>query len=544
MKRNLGKNMRAKFIKESLDFERGQDPKRSMGIGNEAHRVASELGIDMAELRSLWGIIGYLEPEMETGEDAPDKDDFAAHVWMIADDPGSWGVEKDSHFYEVIEWANHNVDDAWKIFNLDHNEVYEIHESRSFKRGRDPKHSIGIGKIASSPVIVGENTFFKNQNKKLSEDEIKRILRNPTKSKEENIAFNVMYPGEESPRFFFLKDLLNSNETFVYDGELYDFSEYYKMKESYNFERGKDPKSAMDIGMEPRTFHVGSVRYNRGSTTYLDKKLAKRVLRGEDTIYQNYFVNAPGHDNTKGFYIEELQDSKNPYFYIEYDGEIYPVIGKINESVSFERGKDPKDSLKIGLKSRAFPIESVYSGAQWVKGEELKLFLESVLNSNMGGFPEYAQSVRFKKDPNLKTLISEIWHIYELINMGFSGILWNDIFVPFYKPDLKENLEFERGQDPKKAMGIGRVRPYPGMSPKEFANWFEEEILTYGNPGDWGAMVDNLFNNDWETDQEVSIYLIDRNMDPELVRELIEMREYFNDSKYLNAIKNSWMDEI
>lgn len=28
--------MRAKFVKENLDFERGQDPKKSMGIGDEA----------------------------------------------------------------------------------------------------------------------------------------------------------------------------------------------------------------------------------------------------------------------------------------------------------------------------------------------------------------------------------------------------------------------------------------------------------------------------------------------------------------------------
>jgi len=101
-----------------------------------------------------------------------------------------------------------------------------------------------------------------------------------------------------------------------------------------------------------------------------------------------------------------------------------------------------------------------------------------------------------------------------------------------------ESVNFERGQNPSKAMGIGRVRPYPQMSPGEFADWFDEEIGEYLTTSDEAqAILDNLIGNDWESDEEVRGYLLDRNIERELVDEMIKMREYFNDKKYINKVR-------
>ena len=76
------------------------------------------------------------------------------------------------------------------------------------------------------------------------------------------------------------------------------------------------------------------------------------------------------------------------------------------------------------------------------------------------------------------------------------------------------------------------------MSPEEFADWFDEEIGEYLTTRDEAqAILDNLLGNDWESDEEVREYLLDRNIEKELVDEMIKMRDYFNDKKYINKIR-------
>ena len=106
-----------------------------------------------------------------------------------------------------------------------------------------------------------------------------------------------------------------------------------------------------------------------------------------------------------------------------------------------------------------------------------------------------------------------------------------------------ESVNFERGLDPRKAMEVGIVRPYPQMSPEEFGAWFEREILPYIDGDDYEAMVDNLFMNDWEDDHEVEKYLVDRGMERGLVRELLPMRDYFNDNDHLTEVYRVWKGE-
>ena len=99
-----------------------------------------------------------------------------------------------------------------------------------------------------------------------------------------------------------------------------------------------------------------------------------------------------------------------------------------------------------------------------------------------------------------------------------------------------KTVNFERGLDPKKAMGIGRVRPYPEMTPQQFKNWFWDEIIPYIDDDGVYAIHDNLIKNTWESDSEIYGYLFGRIKSDGIVSELIEMRDYFNDDDYINVL--------
>ena len=149
-----------------------------------------------------------------------------------------------------------------------------------------------------------------------------------------------------------------------------------------------------------------------------------------------------------------------------------------------------------------------------------------------------------RKGNFLKNLVDPSWNT-EYKYFRYKGEIYPIEFlsksIPFY-----ESYDFEGGKDPYKAIGIGRVRPYPEMSPESFADWFDEEIGEYLTTSDEAqAILDNLVGNDWETDEEVSKYLYDRNVDGDLIKDMLQMRDYFNDKKYINKIRLAkWIQEL
>jgi hypothetical protein len=137
----------------------------------------------------------------------------------------------------------------------------------------------------------------------------------------------------------------------------------------------------------------------------------------------------------------------------------------VNESVNFERGQDPKDAMGLGERSRLKKIfkEMIYylelTGVAYVEEEEGEgpLFL----------FRGPGSGVLSSVKRELKK--HGIWDYFE--NQYFSK-KHGDTFVYFYlKPEsvsilkdmnihwrdrMDESLNFERGQEPRDAMGIGK----------------------------------------------------------------------------------------
>jgi hypothetical protein len=104
---------------------------------------------------------------------------------------------------------------------------------------------------------------------------------------------------------------------------------------------------------------------------------------------------------------------------------------KVYESIGFQRGKSPKESLDIGLASKAFPIISIYFGSEWHMGIDAGEILKDILVKN--GSIKALISIMVNRDPDFKKVNSKIWSLAELEADGYSGIKWAHIFVPFQK---------------------------------------------------------------------------------------------------------------
>lgn len=99
---------------------------------------------------------------------------------------------------------------------------------------------------------------------------------------------------------------------------------------------------------------------------------------------------------------------------------------------------------------------------------------------------------------------------------------------------VSESMNFEREGTPyeKLKIGSGRWKPYPKMSVEEFQQWFESEIKPYYESElGFDMVLDNLINNDLESDEELAAYWKGEIPD-EAIKKLIPMRDYFMDFRY------------
>jgi len=101
---------------------------------------------------------------------------------------------------------------------------------------------------------------------------------------------------------------------------------------------------------------------------------------------------------------------------------------------------------------------------------------------------------------------------------------------------VNESANFERGQDPKKAMGIGS-RAYPNMPVREFVKWFQKEIVPYFNSDfDAEGLVMDVVNDEESSDDELRERWAEEEAPKEIINQLLDMRSYFWDWNYVQHI--------
>jgi len=157
----------------------------------------------------------------------------------------------------------------------------------------------------------------------------------------------------------------------------------------------------------------------------------------------------------------------------------------VYENIEFERGLEPKKSMNIGreyLLKKSFKSEreaglwvmnniGIVTNFEYTKDTPIKIegdfYTYTVLSNNLPKklvkyFNEWADSVRINGH------ISYDRHLlFQNFKAGLNIPGYN--IIPAYK---NESLDFERGQEPKDAMGIGRKAQRKFNSIPEAAKWF------------------------------------------------------------------------
>jgi len=110
------------FVNESINFERGQDPKSSMGIGNPLAQLANELGMTYAEIKQdkkdLENIVEASLDKLYNNAGYTDKD-YSFAFYTVADDPMAYDISRDSRLFTVALWADQHAKDAIRILRTE-----------------------------------------------------------------------------------------------------------------------------------------------------------------------------------------------------------------------------------------------------------------------------------------------------------------------------------------------------------------------------------------------------------------------------------------
>jgi hypothetical protein len=136
------------------------------------------------------------------------------------------------------------------------------------------------------------------------------------------------------------------------------------------------------------------------------------------------------------------------------------------ENIKFERNLDPKSSMNLGMDSKSYEIyevsvRTISNGGGDERSsfdldeEETISLLKRIPIMNKRDFLNY--SVKYLTDNghtssrNLYTTLSDLRERRFVEN--FEYFKYKDNYYPF--DEVNENLNFERGMEPKKSMGIG-----------------------------------------------------------------------------------------
>lgn len=496
--------MRAIKVNERIDFKRGQDPKGSMGIGLSS-KAFPIIGINIGYGWKKWSDAEEILKDLLSyiGE-------IPAHYNMVTvlKDPKYTGAVSETWLIRELKFMKYTgikCGDTFVPFGKSKSRVSQ-NESVSFERGKDPKEAMGIGKIK----------------------EIQRWLEYFHLDNRSNIAKS------------------DGGKYLVYVQGGITFS---------NFTKDHMPDMPTNFPMDVLTIG-GSFYMDRSDFTELPEQLTVNGVLD--------LSNYKGKSLPKKLFVERgltLTNVKNPLIISsgQIDGKIYMNswdfdritipdkfldqvtivntdnvinVNKLSETAQFQRDGDPLPQIGIGRnrfgKSKMGPgHEVIWSNGSWN--------LESYVNPNTG--KKNLVVVGHDEDEE-----DGVWDhtdypiLYDNGSVGFDNpyLIPADVKAAVRElyPTLRESVNFERGKDPKKTLGIGRVRPYPQMTISQFQNWYKEEIEPYLPEDGPQAIVDNLLMNDWEKDYEVAGYLRDRNISEDLVKDLIYMRGYFNDIDY------------
>lgn len=475
---------------ESLDFERGKDPKNSMEIGLYKNFESLEDGISYI-ISMIPNILGTKEIPKDIVFDEYSKNYFPADYYdkireysdryLRVDGkplPINSGTDWETELWATLINMGYRVDqEKWEEENLN--------ESLDFKRGQDPKETMKIGvdipegiglkeleryekldmdfRRDFSDFIWGSMGFYnrmQDENGRITiniSDKAKVEYTSPYKKRKIKAWFKKNHP------YFRVKSLKYEN-TGPYSIAPYLTIEYIDdTNESIDFERGQDPKRAMGLG-------IVKVKGDRGIGDYevrLIEPYEGSDKEDEEEIWKVEIVS--GQRPGKYTYVIKYEDDhilKDKGYW----GELDPFVA-MSESIGFQRGKDPKNTLGIGNISRR-DFENVDEITEWAYLYP-EVWSEGAIekwdDSDRIIYRKYAWGTtmtvpRFsdRKLRTIKWIRDNITINGESLTLKESkdivdGIEFKLLEEIQKRDSLKESVEFQRGKDPKRAMNIGVI---------------------------------------------------------------------------------------
>jgi len=301
------------------------------------------------------------------------------------------------------------------------------------------------------------------------------------------------------------------------------------VRENINFERGLDPKQSMNIGYLHKWINLKKndiFRIKRDFTTGSDNRL-------DDTKHYNTFkkgdyliINDPGQqyeDGNIGFTTfigtDRVRSNDDKFLWgtpLQFEERLEKVAG-MDEAQHFERGIDPKDSMKIGrvgerdIKKTLERLVEIRGGKYQIHHE--KKYTEGLYYMGPGYDKNFrADNFFIRYYPQSRGLTDYFTYGYRINGMimkekilttaeeGLKEILKH--ITPLPHDPVQEAQHFQRGLDPKRAMKIGKdFRAYrKGDKVKVWVPWEKRlvEVKVYENErkdSEGKPKIEKMFSN-------------------------------------------------
>lgn len=456
--------MKAQFVRESLEFERGQDPKSSMGIGlsktvyNKWEELQQTHGIGSINIdKSLNGRFHLTIYVSQIGNSSREGFIKAKEIFgpLIGDFYNLKGGEIKIVIPEEFEKA---FIDA---YNMRYPE-WPITESIEFNRTGDVLRDIGVGNKRNIPKYSKELAHDILESSEYPNKQLDELWNNLAEDLEE-YGYNTLEDYFEEEK----KDPIIENSLETYKWGLSEFAKqfvwkpesieaivnillFYKafpadisldsivrkidkalklnwgMEESINFERGGDPLD---------TLNIGKLRGIADKVKELDKEATKRGFHKSKLSENPYATEHPKFDN-----LLSWKDNKRNFI----------LLYSLKEAPYKHRRK-----------------HRVIAG-NWPKGFEAldnDTYPPGSYDDNLSDWIDYGMPGYFKNP-------------------------WERVF-----PHLDESLGFERGGQPKRALRVGHAHLYPEKETFIEIHEFWENL----EKGDWPYEFEKVSPIKWDS---------------------------------------------
>lgn len=418
-----------KLINEHINFERNQDPKKIMKIGikqeienwlasqNQYLRDPEEIENWYSEVLCkcifYYGPQEYIDYCFERGADVHYHNEKALRnaILKFNYEGASELIKRGASYKKAKDGFGGTGRDEWLIWEFEEyckqNNI-KLNESIRFERKLDPKNSMGIG-IFSKPKkevekliadlmndIIQKNSIIYLNEFYVGDVHLNTAVENycsielqvPIKSYSIGKDYSVKKHLKQILEQIGLKLKKELNPHYVGNVIVYIFEiEPLPLKESYNFERGQDPKIAMGTGIL-HNLKLGTILLCKKE---IEPNLQSRTRATENFTIKpgNYFLIRKAKIKNGKINLNGSTYNLTPKRLMQIDanfvgGEFLYLtsteffehfeIVKLNETYNFERGIDPKKAMGIGsVESLIRDIKNMPSAINVIEDDWIKV---------------------------------------------------------------------------------------------------------------------------------------------------------------------------